>query len=108
MTHKGWHSRGYLPHFDSAEAIQFVTFRLANSLPRAVAEALAKLEENLAETDGKLDGGLGSCCLKEPAVAKVVQNALMHFDDQRYLLLAWCIMPNHVHVIIEPTAGSSL
>lgn len=108
MTHRGWHSRGYLPHFDSAEIIQFVTFRLADSLPSAVAQSLAKLADNLAETDGKLDSGLGSCCLKDPSVAKVVEDALMHFDGQRYLLLAWCIMPNHVHVLVEPTAGSAL
>jgi putative transposase len=57
VNHKGWHSRGYLPHFDSAETVQFVTFRLADSLPRAVAEALAKLSDNLAETDHELDGG---------------------------------------------------
>jgi hypothetical protein len=25
VNHKGWHSRGYLPHFDSAETVQFVT-----------------------------------------------------------------------------------
>jgi putative transposase len=30
---KGWHSRGYLPHFDSMDTVQFVTFRLADSLP---------------------------------------------------------------------------
>ena len=35
MSYKGWHSRGYLPHFDSAETVQFVTFRLADSLPKA-------------------------------------------------------------------------
>jgi hypothetical protein len=33
---KGWHSRGYLPHFDSPETVQFVAFRLGDSLPRAV------------------------------------------------------------------------
>ncbi len=108
MTHKGWHSRGYLPHFDSAETIQFVTFRLADSLPRAVVEALAKLPDNLAETDSRLDTGYGACWLKEPAVAGLVQEALVHFDGQRYRLLAWCIMPNHVHVVIEPMAGHSL
>src|SRR5262245_4642466 len=31
---KGWHSRGYLPHFDGAEQTQMVTFRLVASLPR--------------------------------------------------------------------------
>ncbi|MFI5033812.1 MAG: hypothetical protein ACHQPH_24265, partial [Reyranellales bacterium] len=41
MSHKGWHSRGYLPHFDSAETVQFVTFRLVDSLPKGVLETLA-------------------------------------------------------------------
>ena len=87
MNHKGWHSRGYLPHFDSAETVQFVTFRLADSLPRAVAEALAKLADNLAETDHKLDSGLGACWLKEPPIARLVEDAIMHFDGERYRLL---------------------
>ena len=84
MGHKGWHSRGYLPHFDSAETIQFVTFRLVDSLPRAVAEALAKLPDRLAEADRRLDGGLGSRWLKQPSIAQVVEKAVLHFDGQRY------------------------
>src|SRR6267154_2631204 len=39
-----WHSRGYLPHFESAEVTQHVTFHLADSLPRA---ALARIEVEL-------------------------------------------------------------
>jgi type I restriction enzyme R subunit/putative DNA methylase len=35
-----------------------------------------------------------------------MENALLHFDDQRYRLLAWCVMPKHVHVLIE-TWGSA-
>jgi REP element-mobilizing transposase RayT len=108
MTHKGWHSRGYLPHFDSAEATQFVTFRLADSLPRAVAERLAELPDNLAETDRRLDGGLGACWLREPAIAQLTEDALLHFDGQRYRLLAWCIMPNHVHAVVNPIEGNRL
>ena len=42
MSYKGWHSRGYLPHFDSAETVQFVTFRLADSLPRSFEENLQR------------------------------------------------------------------
>jgi putative transposase len=34
-----------------------------------------------------------------------VENALLHFDGQRYHLIAWCIMPNHVHGLVE-TYGS--
>ena len=108
MSYKGWHSRGYLPHFDSAETVQFVTFRLADSLPRAVAKALADLPDNLAETDHRLDGGLGACWLKEPAIAQLVEDAILHFDGQRYRLIAWCIMPNHVHVVVEPIDGNGL
>ncbi len=100
-THKGWHSRGYLPHFDSTETIQFVTFRLADSLPASVAESLA-------ETDHRLDAGLGACWLKDPAVAAFAQDALLHFDGTRYRLLAWCIMPNHVHAVMEVAHGYQL
>jgi REP element-mobilizing transposase RayT len=108
MTHKGWHSRGYLPHFDSAETIQFITFRLFDSLPRAVAEALAKQPDNLAKTDERLDGGLGACWLGEPAIAELVENTILHFDGERYRVLAWCVMPNHVHVVVEPVDGNRL
>jgi putative transposase len=88
VPHKGWNSRGYLPHFDSAETVQFITFRLFDSLPRAVAEVLAKLPDNLARTDERLDGGLGACWLAEPAIAEMVENALLHFDGGRYRVLA--------------------
>ena len=108
MLHKGWHSRGYLPHFDSPETIQFVTFRLFDSLPRALAETLAAQADNLARTDHALDGGLGSCWLKEPQIAQMVEEAFLHFDGERYHLLAWCVMPNHVHIVIEPNEAHGL
>jgi hypothetical protein len=39
----GWHSRGYMPHFDSHHVVQHVTFHLADSLPAGV---LARLGRN--------------------------------------------------------------
>ena len=108
MNHKGWHSRGYLPHFDFAETVQFVTFRLADSLPRSVAEALAKRLRQLAETDHKLDDGTGSCWLKEPLIAQLVEDAIMHFDGDGIGCSAWRVMPNHVHVVVEAADGRSL
>ena len=103
MTAKGWHSRGYLPHFDSPETIQFVTFRLADSLP---AEAIERLRLSATpvpdrDRDALLDAGMGSCWLRQPAVARIVEDALLHFDGTRYRLIAWTIMPNHVHALIE-------
>jgi putative transposase len=97
---KGWHSRGYLPHFDSPETVQFITFRLADSLPATIVEAL-KQQNALHRVDQELDAGRGACWLRHVDIAETVQNALLHFDGERYRLLAWCIMPNHVHVVID-------
>ncbi|MEK7995003.1 MAG: transposase [Planctomycetota bacterium] len=105
---KGWHSRGYLPHFDSPETIQFVTFRLADSLPRAVVDALRLREDAVQHIDRELDAGLGACSLRHTEIASLVQDALFHFDSERYWLIAWCIMPNHVHAVIDVSGDHSL
>jgi len=107
-----WRSRGYLPHFDAPQAIQAITFRLADSLPR---EVLARIDREIAaepetrkaterrkHVDALMDAGHGSCILAHPRAAKTVQDALLHFDGVRYQLLAWVVMPNHVHTLIEP------
>ena len=54
----------------------------------------------MAKTDERLDGGLGACWLGEPAIAELVENTILHFDGERYRVLAWCVMPNHVHGIV--------
>ena len=110
-----WHSRGYLPHFDNAAAIQHVTFHLADSLPESV---LVRLEQEIRclpseiqdaerrkRRDAWIDAGHGSCIMREPPVARIVQNAFLFFDGQRYRLLAWVVMPNHVHVLFQPVNG---
>ena len=43
--------------------------------------------------------------MRDNRVAEIVANALHHFDRARYSLAAWCVMPNHVHVVIQPFAG---
>ena len=48
-----------------------------------------------------LDRGYGCCALNNPEMAIIMQNALQHHDGIKYNLLAWCIMPNHVHVLIK-------
>jgi REP element-mobilizing transposase RayT len=49
-----------------------------------------------------LDKGAGACWLRRPDLAELVANALRHFEGQRYLLTAWVVMPNHVHVMVWP------
>ena len=107
--HKYWHSRGYLPHCDTPGLLQTITFRLADSLPADVLSRLQQEAGNEAEkqtkTEAFLDAGYGACWLKQPAIADIVEDALLHWDGQRYRLLAWCIMPNHVHVLAETQEG---
>ena len=35
----------------------------------------------------------------------MLQDSLLTFDSVRYWLLAWVVMPNHVHVLFEPMEG---
>ena len=110
-----WRNRGYLPHFDGHEAIQHVTYHLADSLPRDVAERLRdgisllppekQTIEHRRRIEEWLDAGHGSCVLREPAVARMIEDAFLFFDGERYRLLAWVVMPNHVHVLFQPFPG---
>lgn len=120
--HKGWHSRGYLPHFVHAELVQSITFRLHDSVPSEVVErwreeigwnealsadhpAAVELRERI---ERYADEGHGMCYLRDERIARMVQEALLHFDGRRYRLLVWCIMPNHVHVLMETMEGHPL
>jgi len=51
MNAKGWHSRGYLPHFDSPETAQFLTFRLFDSLPAEAVQKLKLMSGPIADAD---------------------------------------------------------
>ena len=113
-----WHSRGYLPHWEVGEFPQAITFRLANSLPSSVLaqwqSELAGLPDDLALVDRRrrieraLDRGHGEPLLAIAKVADLVENALLHFDGQRYRLHAWSIMPNHVHAVATPLGVNTL
>ncbi len=124
----GIHTRGYLPHVKCEGASYFVTFRLADSLPREVlqkfeseqgarlrrldefakrGEPLNDSAEEIArgfrrQVERYLDQGAGACHLRRPDIADLAAATLKHFHEQRYLLHEWVVMPNHVHVLIWP------
>ena len=118
---RGWYSRGYLPHYNNTRTIQSVTFRLADSLPQSkLRELEEELEEELANVaptrmdaerrkriEAWLDVGAGCCALRHPALAGLMQGTLLKWDGNRYRLFAWCVMPNHVHVLMETIAPLS-
>ncbi len=105
--------------------IQTITYRLHDSLPadlvrkwrvelgltRKLGEptlhsaAEAELRKRMANYE---DAGHGACWLRDERVALIVEQAMLHFDGRRYRLLAWCVMPNHVHAMIETVEGISL
>jgi putative transposase len=103
----GWHQRGYLPHRDNRGLNQFVTFRLLDGLPasrRGEWEALLGIEDNRqrrTRLEEYLDRGYGECWLGQPPIAALAEAALRHFNSERYQLLAWVIMLNHVHVLVQ-------
>jgi|GEM_PF-14192 len=55
-----------------------------------------------------LDQGSGACVLDLPACRTIVENALRHFDGERYALGEFVVAPNHVHVIVAPKPGHEL
>lgn len=107
---RGWHERGYLPHRDSPDLTQFITYHLADAFPIALRgewEALLAIEsdpERRKQLEQYLDKGRGACWLGLPEIAALCEEALRHFDAERYVLKAWCLMPNHVHVLALETA----
>lgn len=117
MTPKGWHSRGYLPHYDG-QISQFVTFRLYDSLPQTVLRRFEEeVERGLYEKNSRefririeeyLDAGIGDCMLRIPQAAAIVEKALLFYDNRQYRLIAWIIMPYHLHILINPLEGISL
>jgi REP element-mobilizing transposase RayT len=124
----GIHSRGYLPHVKREGSSYFVTFRLGDSLPQSVLlnlkrqhaeklRALAKITTAAREEIDRdyhrqieryLDRGVGECLLRRPEIAKIAEEALLHFHGTQYLLEEWVIMPNHIHLLIWPMPNYTL
>ncbi len=119
----------FLPHWRQDGATYFVTFRLGDSLPIEKLDQLramrddAKLQlksvpegrkQNLLEqqsqkmiamTEMCLDQGMGSCLLRDPELRRQLIGALKYFDDDRYEIGSYVVMPNHVHVVLRPLPG---
>ena len=128
--------RGYLPHIENKQ-YQMITFRLYDSVPKEVVdgwkETLSLLgsltssqreqreprrhsfstykteaDRLLALLDKYEDAGYGSCVLKPDNVARIVHDAIFFYHEKKYNVISWCIMPNHVHVLIEVMKNISL
>jgi len=121
----------YLPHWTLEGATYHVVFRLGDSLPadvvaryrierEALLNAATQAGANPVDLEARLralfnerieavlDHGLGAYWLARDNLAVLAAEVLQHFNGTRYILHAWCIMPNHVHVIVQPQNGHEL
>jgi putative transposase len=89
--------RRRLPHLHPDGIYLFLTWRLWGSLPAKT--------ESFTEYDAGLDRPCsGPLWLKDPRIAELVSQAILIGENERhfYRLLAWSVMPNHVHLLILP------
>lgn len=124
MNLKGHHNRRYIPHRDGGGALQSITFHLADSVPKKVIETWkSKLHKELYSSDYTIkmkadqkllnliakyeDSGKGCCLLEDLVNATIIQDKLLQGHSEGYMLIACCIMPNHVHVLIRQNDGNS-
>lgn len=122
-----------LPHIYPIGASFFVTFRLANSVPDEVLADLKTQKEKQAtfiqnqsnpDTENSLydlekrffafyDAMLDKYSnpndfLRNDKVAQIVASKFIEFDGVFYDLVAYCIMSNHVHILIDTANYISL
>lgn len=114
-------TRNLLPHWQQKGAVYFITFRLADSIPAHLRaqwederEIWLRLRPEPWDVDTELeyhkrfsgaierwlDAGHGSCILRQIEYARIVDDALRHFDGERLALIPSVIMPNHVHELL--------
>ncbi len=127
---------GDLPHWYRERSTYAITFRLEDSFPEGLLKSYLREKESLklkmedaekagdintvasartelgllyrSRVESVLDEGQGEAWMKNPPIARIVADSILHFAGERYDLGAWCVMPNHVHLIISPKAGHDL
>ena len=84
-----------------------ITYRLQDAMPANRRHEWQKIltlddeRQRRINIEAYLDKGYGECQLRKPEIATLVEENLLHFDGSHYRLLAWVVMPNHVHTLIE-------
>jgi REP element-mobilizing transposase RayT len=118
-----------LPHWRQSGATYFVTFRLKDSLPKEKLDLIKSMRrlweaknppprnqaawQEYAKTvsasvEQWLDQGSGACHFKKRAFADELARSILHFQDQRYFVSCYIVMPNHCHLVIRPVGDFKL
>jgi putative transposase len=90
-----WRQRvtALMPHAEREDHGSPYASREGPLLPRVFLDQLS------SRWHDALDACHGDCVLRRPELAKIVADSLSHFDDQRYALFDFVIMPNHIHLL---------
>jgi putative DNA methylase len=125
MPHPETITRRNLPHWYVPAAMHFVTYRLADTIPAHVLQRLRDQRTTMlrrppaadttprqhkilahkfffADYDRYLDQTSKIDWLRVPTVAAMVRGSLHYHNGAKYHLLAYCVMPNHVHALFQP------
>jgi hypothetical protein len=96
-----------LPHVYAADQPVFLTWRLHDTLPshRHFLKDALNSGQSFAAMDRLLDEARGGAFyLRQPAIADMIVEAI-HYNASilgHYLLCAFVVMPNHVHLLAAP------
>jgi 1-hydroxy-2-methyl-2-(E)-butenyl 4-diphosphate synthase len=79
-----------------------------NHLPEllAIRSEISSLYRELIDTSQNATHG--ECHLAKPEIAELIESTLRRFDGDRYELIAWSVMPNHIHAILRPIGEETL
>ena len=55
-----------------------------------------------------LDECHGECVLRQPALSAIVADSLRFFDEDRYVMRCFVVMPNHVHMLVQFPSDSDM
>ena len=99
--------RRKLPHFHPDDVYLFVTWRLHGSLPALQPDVVyATPGHAFLAQDRALDRSQGPRWLGDSRLASAVAEVILAGASEKrfYELMAWAVMPNHVHVLMLPKA----
>lgn len=126
MYHDSWYH--HLPHWHQDDKLQFITLRLSDSLPQTKLTQLNQIKTQFeaqhpkpwdknterlfqklygTKLDYWLDQNLGCCILQDRNIRKTLIDSFDYINYQQCIILAYVIMPNHIHIIMMPYPGET-